>query len=590
MIIGLKIYFGSEVRRINIDSGATSFQQVIETIGEKFGLGSNFEIFYKDEDGDQVKITTDIELKEAINYAIKKQNSTLRLDVIVVSLLGASTLSTSQFSNSLLNPPAAKPTTTTPIKPMKQETKPENDPFASRTLSSGAINSIFPQLLGNLPLPTEPSPTNSEAATHLFDSFGQLLHAVPKEQMSQIIGGVLQNPMVNQLMSQMLVSLSVVANPAQNTNTASAPNTTSTTSAQPPKKTSSVTHEAICDVCSHRIVGARYRCTVCKDYDLCETCEAKEKVHDETHPLLKYKVPISQSASKPAFEPVFNAAFVSDVTLPDGSVIEPNAVFTKTWKVSNTGNTKWPQGSVLCYESGTLFKGRNGSRADMFPVNSIDMNAVSEISIEVVAPAEPGRYASFYHLSTPEGKTFGNKLGLDIQVRKSDVQLAKEKEEKERIEKEKMEKERLERERLEKERLEKEHMEKERLEKERESQEKERMERERMEKERMAAELRRQEEERVKLEEQNRLIQSQRMEMERLAKEREEKERLEQERLEKERVEREKLTNSKINNKVENGLIQLEEMGFNNREKNIKLLVENNCDIMKVIQQLLNEV
>jgi len=37
-------------------------------------------------------------------------------------------------------------------------------------------------------------------------------------------------------------------------------------------------------------VGARYKCTVCPDYDLCASCESKN-IHPESHPLLKLKEP-----------------------------------------------------------------------------------------------------------------------------------------------------------------------------------------------------------------------------------------------------------------------------------------------------------
>eukprot|EP00455_Lapot_gusevi_P055940 TRINITY_DN917_c0_g1_i13.p1 TRINITY_DN917_c0_g1~~TRINITY_DN917_c0_g1_i13.p1 ORF type:complete len:495 (-),score=197.23 TRINITY_DN917_c0_g1_i13:88-1572(-) len=51
-------------------------------------------------------------------------------------------------------------------------------------------------------------------------------------------------------------------------------------------------HEGVsCDGCgAGPIVGIRYKCTVCHNYDLCEQCEAKND-HDAYHPLLKMRVP-----------------------------------------------------------------------------------------------------------------------------------------------------------------------------------------------------------------------------------------------------------------------------------------------------------
>lgn len=42
-----------------------------------------------------------------------------------------------------------------------------------------------------------------------------------------------------------------------------------------------------CDVCHVKpITGPRFKCTVCHDYDMCETCEAKGS-HTKNHNLLK---------------------------------------------------------------------------------------------------------------------------------------------------------------------------------------------------------------------------------------------------------------------------------------------------------------
>jgi hypothetical protein len=59
----------------------------------------------------------------------------------------------------------------------------------------------------------------------------------------------------------------------------------------------SVHHHIICDGCGVTpIKGLRYKCTVCPDYDLCATCEAKNE-HPETHPLLKIHAPVQYGHS-----------------------------------------------------------------------------------------------------------------------------------------------------------------------------------------------------------------------------------------------------------------------------------------------------
>jgi len=49
-----------------------------------------------------------------------------------------------------------------------------------------------------------------------------------------------------------------------------------------------------CDICNvYPIVGVRFQCTVCNDFDLCAECEAKSGSHPIDHPLVKHRHAVS---------------------------------------------------------------------------------------------------------------------------------------------------------------------------------------------------------------------------------------------------------------------------------------------------------
>ena len=95
--------------------------------------------------------------------------------------------------------------------------------------------------------------------------------------------------------------------------------------------------------------------------------------------------------------------FGSDVTVPDGTVFAPNAFFTKTWRIINGGTVTWTPAFSLVFQSGNQLGGPNSVplTADVAPGGSID------ISVNMVAPAEPGRYYSNWMMSDPRGTLFG---------------------------------------------------------------------------------------------------------------------------------------------------------------------------------------
>jgi len=97
------------------------------------------------------------------------------------------------------------------------------------------------------------------------------------------------------------------------------------------------------------------------------------------------------------------AAFVADVTIPDGTEIYPGTLFTKTWKLSNAGTCAWTTDYQVVFSSGNAM----GAAATYKLAATVAPGQTVDISIEMTAPAENGEYTGNWVLKNAAGQAFG---------------------------------------------------------------------------------------------------------------------------------------------------------------------------------------
>lgn len=98
------------------------------------------------------------------------------------------------------------------------------------------------------------------------------------------------------------------------------------------------------------------------------------------------------------------AAFVGDVTIPDGTMIPPNTPFTKTWSIKNIGTCTWTPEYQIVYDGGDLL-------GSPMAVPMVDRNVApgetAQISMQMTAPNDNKLHWSYWKFRNPTGGVFG---------------------------------------------------------------------------------------------------------------------------------------------------------------------------------------
>lgn len=104
-----------------------------------------------------------------------------------------------------------------------------------------------------------------------------------------------------------------------------------------------------------------------------------------------------------------NSVYLSDVTIPDGTVVTPGQTFTKTWRVSNTGTCAWTANYQIIFIAGDGMSGKATAIGKAVnPGESVD------ISVALTAPATAGNTTGTWRLSNDKSQPFGTMLTVVI--------------------------------------------------------------------------------------------------------------------------------------------------------------------------------
>jgi hypothetical protein len=112
-----------------------------------------------------------------------------------------------------------------------------------------------------------------------------------------------------------------------------------------------------------------------------------------------------ESAGITPHEPPCNQAeFIQDITIPDGTQLEPGETFTKTWRLKNVGTCTWTVEYALVFDSGNNM---GGSTFQRLTTKAVPPGATIDVSVDLIAPDEPGIHRGYWKLRHWDGNTFG---------------------------------------------------------------------------------------------------------------------------------------------------------------------------------------
>lgn len=115
-------------------------------------------------------------------------------------------------------------------------------------------------------------------------------------------------------------------------------------------------------------------------------------------------------------------AFVTDISVPDGTNFSAGETFVKTWRIKNRGTCTWTPDYTLVFNGGDQL----GSTTSVRLPGYVSPGQYIDVSITFTAPNNPGSYRGYWIMRNTSGALFGTgdkanvPIYVDIRVRQSD--------------------------------------------------------------------------------------------------------------------------------------------------------------------------
>ncbi len=128
--------------------------------------------------------------------------------------------------------------------------------------------------------------------------------------------------------------------------------------------------------------------------------------------------PSSPTTQPTATHECDKAQFITDVNIPDGTLMNPGQVFTKTWRLKNIGTCTWA-GYSLVFDTGNSMGG-----AASTAIGNTPPGGTVDISINLTAPAAAGNYRGYWRIRNTSGTLLPVINGYQIKSFYVDIKVA----------------------------------------------------------------------------------------------------------------------------------------------------------------------